>query len=300
MKNVKKAKKLVRAITKKTIAKKKPAAAKKKVMKKKRKFEFSKMVASGNDFIVFDNRRAGLKNGAELAIALCCRIQGIGADGLIFIEKSRRADFKMKIFNSDGSEAEMCGNGMRCAIFFKGKKNVNVETLAGMLKGEIVEDKIKVRMTPPKDFRINVNLNINGQIYQVNHLNTGVPHSIYFVEDLDITNVRLLGRLIRYHNDFQPAGTNVDFVKVIDEENLQIRTYERGVEDETLACGTGSVATALIYHHKFIYTDGSFKTNIETRGGEKIKVHFISKKGVYEDIWLEGDARIVYKGECYV
>ena len=315
MKKAKQEKKIVKAKAEKAVQKKASVKklskastsgskkkVQKKIVKKKRKFDFVKMVASGNDFIVFDNRRSGLKNGSELAASLCDRIHGIGADGLILIEKSRRAgaDFKMKIFNSDGSEAEMCGNGMRCAVLFKGKRNVKIETLAGMLKGEITEDRIKLRMTQPKDFQINVNLNINGRIYQINHVNTGVPHSIYFVEDMDTTNVRMLGRLIRYHNHFEPQGTNVDFVKVIDEDNLKVRTYERGIEDETLACGTGTVASALIYHHKFIYTDGDFKINVETHSGERLKIYFSCKKGVYDDVWLEGSARIVYKGECYV
>ncbi|MCP4650923.1 MAG: diaminopimelate epimerase [PVC group bacterium] len=258
------------------------------------------MVASGNDFIVFDNRRSGLKNGSELAAVLCNRIEGIGADGLIFIEQSRKADFKMRIFNSDGSEAEMCGNGMRCAALFKGKKNAKVETLAGMLKAELKNDQIKVKMTPPKNLQINMNINVNGRFYPINMVNTGVPHAIYFVENADVANVRVLGRLIRYHQIFQPEGTNVDFVAVTDEENLNIRTYERGVEAETLACGTGSVAAALIYHHKFITTEGSFMINIHTKSGEIVKVYFDYQNNSYENVWLEGTAKIVYKGECYV
>ncbi|MBU4305976.1 MAG: diaminopimelate epimerase [Candidatus Omnitrophica bacterium] len=267
---------------------------------KKRKFEFTKMVASGNDFIIFDNRRAGLKNGPEIARLLCVRTNGVGADGLIFIESSKRADFKMRIFNPDGSEAEMCGNGIRCAVLYKGKKNTKVETLAGLLSAELKDYGIKVRMTDPKGLQLNVNLDIDGRIYQVNYVNTGVPHSVYFVENLEATNVRMLGRLIRYHRDFEPVGTNVDFAKIIDQDTLQIRTYERGVEEETLACGTGSVASALVYHHKFVGTNGTYMVNIHTKGSEVLKIYFDYKDGSFSNVWLEGRASMVYKGECYV
>jgi diaminopimelate epimerase len=266
----------------------------------KRKFEFTKMVASGNDFIVFDNCRSGLKNGPEMAQLLCKRTMGIGADGLIFIEHSKRADFKMRIFNPDGSEAEMCGNGIRCAVLYKGNRNVVIETLAGFLKAEVREEIVKVRMTPPKNLQLNMNVNIDGCIYTVNFINTGVPHAVNFVENLEAANVRLLGRLIRYHRDFAPEGTNVDFAKIIDQDIVALRTYERGVEAETMACGTGSVATALIYHHKFVSTSGSYVVHVQTQGDEVLNVYFDYASGNFDNIWLEGRARIVYKGECYV
>ncbi len=267
---------------------------------KKKKFEFLKMVASGNDFIVYDNRRGNFKNGSEIAASLCVRTDGVGADGLIFIEKSRKADFKMRIFNPDGSEAEMCGNGIRCAALFKGKNKSVIETLAGFLKSEIKEDAIKVKMTDPAKLQLNINLDIDGRIYQVNFVNTGVPHAVCFVEDLEAANVRLLGKVIRYHRDFTPGGANVDFVKVIDQDTIAIRTYERGVEAETLACGTGSVAAALVYHYKFVDTSGSYVVNVNTKGNEVLKVYFDYSDGIFRNVWLEGRARIVYKGVCYV
>ena len=180
-------KKIVKNSAKKTLVKriiKKTAAKKKLTIKKKRKFVFTKMVASGNDFVIFDNRKSGLKNGSELAILLCDRTSGIGADGLIFIEKSKKADFKMRIFNPDGSEAEMCGNGIRCAALYKNKKNMKIETLAGKLNAQLNENGIKIRMTLPQDLQLNINLNIDGRIQQVNHVNTGVPHSVCFVDDI--------------------------------------------------------------------------------------------------------------------
>ncbi|MFH2144940.1 MAG: diaminopimelate epimerase [Candidatus Omnitrophota bacterium] len=267
---------------------------------KKRKIEFTKMVASGNDFIVYDNRAGVFKDGSDLAVRLCKRTEGIGADGLIFIERSKKADFKMRIFNPDGSEAEMCGNGIRCAAFYKGKKNSTVVTLAGILKAELKEEAVKIKMTPPKNLQLNMNLDINGKIYQVNFVNTGVPHAVYFVEDLDGVNVKLLGRLVRYYRDFQPEGTNVDFVKIEELDSLKIRTYERGVEDETLACGTGSVAAALIYHQKFLQSEGNFVIEIHPSSGEMLKIYFDYQNNEYTNIWMEGKARIVYKGECYV
>ncbi len=258
------------------------------------------MVASGNDFIVFDNRRSNLKNGSEIAMSVCARTTGIGADGLIFIEKSKKADFKMRIFNPDGSEAEMCGNGIRCAALYKAKKNARIETLAGFLNAKIQNDGINVKMTDPKDLQLNINLNIDGRVYQVNYVNTGVPHAIYFVEDLESANVRMLGRLIRYHRQFEPEGTNVDFEKILDQDVIMIRTYERGVEAETLACGTGSVASALIYHHKFIGVEGAHMVNVQTKGDEVLRVCFDYKNGNFKNVWLKGKARVVYKGECYV
>ena len=298
---VKSVKKSVKKTIKKTVKKAEEKIAKKKVKAvKKRKFEFTKMVASGNDFIVFDNRRAQLKNGSEISLQLCPRTTGIGADGLIFIEKSRKADFRMRIFNPDGSEAEMCGNGIRCAALYKGKKSMKIETLAGMLSAQLNDNAIKVNMTLPKDMQININLNIDGRIYQVNYVNTGVPHSIYFVPNIEAAKVRVLGKLFRYHKHFEPDGTNVDFVQIVEHDLVHVRTYERGVEDETLACGTGSVASALIYHHKFVYSDGSHCVDVKTRSGEMLKIYFDYEKGKFNDVWLEGSARVVYKGECYV
>ncbi|MFH1093144.1 MAG: diaminopimelate epimerase [Candidatus Omnitrophota bacterium] len=298
-----------KAARKKSVVKKKLVRKKEKIFNKKtkapaaprkRKFDFTKMVASGNDFIVFDNRRSNLKSGSEIAVSLCPRTTGIGADGLIFIEKSKKADFKMRIFNPDGSEAQMCGNGIRCAALYKGKKNTRIETLAGFLNAEIRNDGIKVKMTNPKDLQLNVNLDIDGRVYQVNYVNTGVPHAVHFVEDLDAANVRMLGRLIRYHRQFEPEGTNVDFEKVLEQDNIGIRTYERGVEAETLACGTGSVAAALIYHCKFVQVEGTCMVNVHTKGDEILRVYFDYNNGTFENVWLKGKARIVYKGECYV
>jgi len=274
--------------------------AKKQKPARKRRFEFTKMVASGNDFIVYDNRREEIKHGAEVAALLCPRTTAIGADGLILIERSRKADFKMRIFNPDGSEAEMCGNGIRCAALYKGKKSASIETLAGVLKAEVGEETVKVKMTQPLNIKLNVNLDIDGRSYQVNFLNTGVPHAIHFVQSIESTNVRLLGRMIRYHRSFEPEGTNVDFVEIKDQDLIQIRTYERGVEAETLACGTGSVAAALIYHHKFIEHNGSYVLQVKTQGDEILKVYFNYNQSEFSNVWLEGRAKIVYKGECYV
>ncbi|MCM8813277.1 MAG: diaminopimelate epimerase [Candidatus Omnitrophica bacterium] len=169
-----------------------------------------------------------------------------------------------------------------------------------MLEAQINTESIKVRMTEPKDLRLNVGVELDGRIFQVDFINTGVPHAVHFVPEIDSVNVRQLGRVIRYHREFAPQGTNVDFVKIIEPELVAIRTYERGVENETLACGTGAVAAALLSHHKFGGRLGKFCMQVQTRGGEVLKVYFDYRGFGFKDVWLEGKARIVYQGECYV
>ena len=233
-----------------------------------RKIDFVKAVASGNDFIIL-NYQLPITNYQLLAKKICDRKYGIGADGLLVLEKSKIADVRMRIFNPDGSEAQMCGNGARCvAFYFKSKisrqksrdpdissgKNqkskISIETKAGIIDSEVRGFNVKIKLTNPKDIKLNIPLKINNRILKVNFINTGVPHTVIFVEGLDKIDVVNLGRIIRYHKKFMPQGTNVDFVEIKDDENIRIRTYERGVEDETLSCGTGAVASAIISNIK--------------------------------------------------
>ncbi|MCX5686786.1 MAG: diaminopimelate epimerase, partial [Candidatus Omnitrophica bacterium] len=214
--------------------------------------KFTKAVATGNDFIIVDNRlgEIGTKLSA-VAKRLCGRKQGIGADGFLVIEPSKKADFKMRIFNPDGSEAEMCGNGSRSVALYAAKikiakPDMTIETAAGILNAAVLGDVIKVKLTDPKDIKWNFCLMIGKCPYKLSFVNTGVPHVIHFVEDLDKVDVKSLGSDIRYHDEFSPEGANADFVYVVDKHNIKVRTYERGVEDETLACGTGAVASAVI------------------------------------------------------
>jgi len=276
------------------------------------RLNFKKMVGAGNDFIVIDSRiedNKGLtaKNFCLSVKKLCDRKTGIGADGVLVLERSKIADFRMRIFNADGSEAEMCGNGLRCAVLFFGiKKRVKVETKAGMYEGEIAgENRVKVKMEDPKDLKLNFPLKVNGRKIKVDLINTGVPHAVVFVEGVDKIAVDVIGSAIRYHNEFKPKGTNANFVEAIDEANIKIRTYERGVEAETLSCGTGSVASAIIANYKLPFacakgkqiTDS--KINVHTRGGI-LKVEFKRVVSEVRDVYLEGEAKVVFEGGIYV
>lgn len=261
--------------------------------------KFTKAVATGNDFVIVDNRSGDVKNLSKLAKRLCGPKRSVGADGLLVIERSRKCDFKMRIFNSDGSEAEMCGNGSRCAALYASQKRITkssmtIETIAGPLKASVRGDLVKVMLTEPKDIRWNFCLMIHKCPYKLSFVNTGVPHVVHFVDDLNSVDVRNIGSHLRNHGEFGPEGTNADFVKVTGKNSIQVRTYERGVEDETLACGTGSVASALISADA---EEMKSPITVETRSGEKLKVYFEKVKGNFKNVYLEGEARLVYEGE---
>ena len=259
---------------------------------------FTKAVATGNDFIIVDNRAMSIKALSKFAKKVCDRKAAIGADGLLVIEQSKACDFKMRIFNSDGSEAEMCGNGSRCIALYAVKKKIappemTIETLAGMLKASVKSDIVKVMLTEPKDIRWNFCLMIHKCPYKLSFLNTGVPHVVHFADDLDSIDVKNIGSHLRNHGEFGPEGTNADFVKVVGKNRIQVRTYERGVEDETLACGTGSVASALISADA---ESMASPITVETRSGENLKVYFDRVEGNFKNIYLEGKAALVYEG----
>jgi len=257
--------------------------------------EFTKMVASGNDFIIIDKKISG--RISALARSLCDRKFGIGADGLILFSKLKNADLRMRIFNADGSEAQMCGNGARCAALFGRKSQGRIFTQAGVINTELRPGRVRIRFTKPKGIRLDILLKVNGRMIRVNFINTGVPHAIVFVNGIDNIDVVNIGRSIRRHAKFSPAGTNVDFAQVKGNDLIAIRTYERGVEDETLACGTGSVAAGLIFALK---SGLDRLVKVRTHGGEELKVYFKKDNKGFRDIWLEGSAKIVYKGEYYV
>ncbi len=264
--------------------------------------KFTKSVATGNDFIIVDNRSLVLKSDpAKIAKKLCDRFYGVGADGLLLVEKSSSADLKMRIFNSDGSEAEMCGNGSRCAALYAFAKKIapadmKIETMAGILNANVKGEIVKVKLTDPKDIQWNLCLMIHECPYKVNFANTGVPHVIHFVDDLESVEVKNLGPKMRYHEEFSPYGANVDFVKIADKKSnkIAVRTYERGVENETLACGTGAVASAIISAEAEKLLS---PITVETRSGEVLKVYFEYKEGNFKNVYLEGKAKLVYEGE---
>ena len=262
---------------------------------------FSKMSGSGNDFIIIDNRRRNL-DGIDLSkfiTAVCRRKISVGADGLILIEPSDKADFRWRFYNSDGSRAEMCGNGARCAARFAyvngiAGENLTFETDAGIVSGQINADRTMVKMPDPRDLRLDYSIALADGPLTVSSINTGVPHVVIMQDDIETVDVFGVGREIRRHEAYAPAGTNVNFICQQGPGKLAIRTYERGVEDETLACGTGSIASALICAIKLGWTS---PINLVTRSQESLTIHFAQNSGIFDDVYLEGDARIIYTAQ---
>jgi len=267
------------------------------------KIPFMKMSGSGNDFILIDHRKPLLKEERvkEFVRKVCRRRVSVGADGLILIEGSKKADFRWRFYNADGSEAEMCGNGGRCAARFAHLKGIagpslKFETLAGILSARVNGKKVKLEMTKPFGLELDQTISVDGVEQTLSSINTGVPHAIIFVEDLEGVDIVRVGRAIRYHSFFVPGGTNADFVRVAKGSQLSIRTYERGVEDETLACGTGAVASALIAAFKGLVKS---PVTIETRGGEVLTVSFEIEGKEVKKVFFEGDVHIVYEAEMW-
>jgi diaminopimelate epimerase len=263
---------------------------------------FTKAVASGNDFIIIDDKSGELDvrdlDYPEIARDLCRRKLSIGADGLLVLEDSDKADFRMRVINPDGSEVAMCGNGARCSAFYAAKngwgENITIETGSGILNALVGGSNVKIKMSDPRDIRLKINLGVGPSMMTAHYINTGVPHVVHFVDDLEMYKVNEIGRKIREHKMFAPEGTNADFVGDISENSAAIRTYERGVEDETLACGTGAVASAVIMG---LLGDVSSPVKIRTRSGETLTVHYkISGKRI-TDTYLEGAVSIVCEGK---
>jgi diaminopimelate epimerase len=267
----------------------------------KMNINFSKLTAAGNDFILIDNRKSIIsqKDRQALAKKLCDRKYSIGADGLILLEKSARKDFKMEYFNSDGSHASMCGNGGRSIAKFAydlGVANLKMvfETDAGVISAEILpEDRVRLDLYDPGDLKKNIKIEANGKEFDVDFINTGVPHAVIFVDDIEKIDVFGYGRIVRRHKTFAPAGTNVNFVKVIKDNALLVRTYERGVENETLACGTGIAASGIISVLKG-FTESPVK--VIARGGDKLSVSLKNSNDKISNVVLEGPALITFKG----
>ena len=264
---------------------------------------FFKMSGSGNDFIIVDNRQKVVKDNdlPDFIHRICRRKMSVGADGFILIEPSNKADFKWRFFNSDGSKAEMCGNGARCAARFAyvtgiAGKNLSFETEAGVISGQVKDDRAKVKMPDPVELRLDFNIELKNGPVTVCSVNTGVPHVVVMSETIEDINVFDLGREIRFHEAFIPAGTNVNFICQQKQGHLAIRTYERGVENETLACGTGSIAAALITSCKAQWQS---PINLVTRSGESLTIYFKKDGSIFKDIFLEGDARIIYSAQLW-
>ena len=265
--------------------------------------DFTKMSGTGNDFILIDHRAPFLSREEMpgFAKAVCERRVSVGADGLILIEKSERADFRWQFLNGDGSWAEMCGNGARCAARFAHDHGIaparmRFETVAGIIEAEVTGQSVKLKMTAPKGLRLHETLSVNGQEQVVHSLNTGVPHAVLFMEDIQQAPVLDWGRLIRFHEHFQPAGTNVNFVQKQGGNGLIVRTYERGVEGETLACGTGAVSSAIIAG---LLGQVQPPVTVTTSGGEELIIHYALAGQEITEVFLEGPANFIYEGRLH-
>ncbi|MDY6953043.1 MAG: diaminopimelate epimerase [Thermodesulfobacteriota bacterium] len=264
---------------------------------------FFKMSGSGNDFIIVDNRdrMVGDEGLGPWIASVCRRKHSVGADGLILIERADKADFRWRYFNADGGEVEMCGNGGRCAARFALLKGIagprlRFETMAGVIQAEVTGERVKLEMPAPSAPQLDYRLEVEGETLTVSSITVGVPHVVTWVEDLEAAPVVRLGRAIRYHGHYAPAGTNANFVQPLEDGTLAIRTYERGVEDETLACGTGSVASALIAASKGLVTP---PVVLHTRGGERLRIHFKGEGSGGSPVFLEGDAKVIYEGRLW-
>lgn len=262
---------------------------------------FVKMSGTGNDFIIIDHRKPliGREAMAEFAALVCRRKFSAGADGLILIEDSDQADFKWLFFNADGSVAEMCGNGARCAARFAYMHGIAparmcFETLAGIIEAQVADINVSVKMTDTGDVQMHREITVDDETVLLHTVDTGVPHAVVFVDDIAQIDVCARGSRIRRHTTFMPAGTNVNFVQK-QGDSFKVRTYERGVEDETLACGTGAVAGALI---AVLLDQAASPVEIITSGGDRLTIVFDVKEGESaENVFLKGPAHVVYKGE---
>lgn len=252
---------------------------------------FFKYQGTGNDFVFIDNRKELFnKNNTKLIAHLCNRRFGIGADGLILLENDEDADFKMVYFNADGNESTMCGNGGRCIVAFANKLNIfkdktTFNAIDGLHEATIDNGFVKLKMKDVDDVEV-----FKDYVF----LNTGSPHHVTLVENIKEYNVKNEGAKIRYGAPYNKVGTNVNFVKQIDSETFSVRTYERGVEDETLSCGTGVTAVALAMHTLEKTNTEVVTLNVE---GGTLKVSFEKTEKGYKNIWLQGPATLVFKGE---
>ena len=262
---------------------------------------FCKMSGHGNDFIIIDNRDLALQI-VDLPLfvrRVCQRKVSVGADGLVLIEPSESVDFKWRFFNADGSVAEMCGNAARCVARWAAEEGiagpvVTFETLAGVITASVRGDSVQVRLTDPSPVQAGLKLRLDRRVVVVDHVDTGVPHAVLFETSVADSDVVGLGRQIRYAENFAPKGTNADFAQILDRQTMKVRTYERGVEDETLACGTGVVASVLsAAFHGLVDSP----VDVDVQSGERLRVYFLSQgDGRFGEIYLEGKVKMVYQG----
>ncbi len=263
-------------------------------MNKRTNLPFFKFSATGNDFILIDNR-AGIFTGEEVEFfqQICQRRVSVGADGVLLFEDSPEYDFQLRYFNADGSQTE-CGNGARSAAWFAWENGLADRTMKfrfddAVYEAEVTGNSVKLKLPPARDVRDVVGILNEKDLQLGGFVNTGVPHLVLFGRAVDEYDVQSLGQKYRHHVQFQPAGANVDFVEIISANQIKMRTYERGVEKETLSCGTGCVASAFIANLK---KATRFPTEVVTRGGI-LRVDRDEKSG---HLYLEGEVKLVYEG----
>jgi len=266
--------------------------------------EFTKMNGAGNDFVLMDNRDRALELGQADIAQICDRHRGVGADGLLLVEPAEgEADVRMRYYNSDGGEAEMCGNGARCFSKFAGgllgsNSHLRFETIAGIIESEQLQGGlVRIEMSDPESLAEPVTIDIEGTALEVHSVNTGVPHAVVFVDSIEGVDIVSIGRALRHHEHFQPGGTNVNFVEIRGQNRTAVRTYERGVEAETLACGTGVVACALIAH---LRRGVARPVTIRVRGGDDLQVDWQQEAGRFTKVLLTGPADPVFTGTIQV
>lgn len=264
---------------------------------------FTKMNGAGNDFVMIDNRSGQVRLEADRITRICDRHHGVGADGILLLEKgSNGADFRMRYYNRDGGEAEMCGNGARCFARFAKKvagttDKISFATPAGVIAAQLHDDQVTLTMGDPSDLRLNLPLQIDGEEVVVHYVNSGVPHVVVPISRLDMVDVRGQGATLRHHKMFLPKGANVNFLEKRGEKKIAIRTFERGVEDETLACGTGVVASAVIFS---AVENVQGQIRVLVRDGSELTVGLDRAGNQFRNVTLTGPAEFVFEGEIEV
>ncbi len=262
------------------------------------------MNGAGNDFVIVDNRQGKIQLTPQQAVKICDRHRGVGADGVMLLIPcaSGKADWAWDFFNSDGSRAEMCGNGARCFARFiqkiaGAKDQLTFETIAGIITASFQGERVTINLTAPRDLRLNELVPLKNGTQTIHSFNTGVPHAVIFVDDADKAMVQPTGSEVRYHPHFAPKGTNVNFVQLLDSNCIRVRTYERGVENETLACGTGVTASALISATLKNFTS---PVRIHVAGGDVLEVSFARNGNEFSDVRLAGPADFVFEGKIEI
>ncbi len=260
---------------------------------------FTKMNGAGNDFVLLDNRANDLCLTSSQIVRLCDRHRGVGSDGVLLLEAAANgADFRMRYYNADGGEAEMCGNGARCFARFADRvagplQQLTFETPAGVIGARLIGEQVTLQMSQPNDLRLGLEVAVGGEKFNAGYVDSGVPHVVVPVARIEDVDVRSLGAALRYHSMFAPRGANANFSEERGSHTIAIRTYERGVEDETLACGTGVVASAILFA-----ANANLAGPIEVlvRGGDSLQVDFVRRGDAFTNVTLSGPADFVFDG----